>query len=125
MAHEIHHEPESNVVVLDYSGDITLDEIFSGSEEAWHLAKGKNCLRFLTVFLDANFNLTADQVLEVHKYLESIGVSKEIRSAILVPNTGPANLEVQIHEYASGTDGWRTQLFYDRGQALEWLTSWD
>jgi hypothetical protein len=125
MAHEIHHEPDSNLVVLDYSGDISLDEIFAGSEEAWRLAKSKNCLRFLSVFLEANFSLTTDQVLEVHRHLEEIGVSKEIRSAILVPTTGSASLEVQIHEFASGTEGWRTKLFYDRDQALDWLTSWN
>ncbi|MGW8247333.1 MAG: hypothetical protein ACWGOV_04410 [Acidiferrobacterales bacterium] len=125
MAHEIHYEPGPNIVVLDYSGDISLDEIFSGSEKAWRVAQSKDCLRFLSIFLDAKFNLTADQILEVHKHLEEIGVSKEIRSAILVPTTGSASLEVQIHEYAAGTEGWRTQLFYDRDQALEWLTSWN
>lgn len=123
MAHKLQYDPDSDVIVIYHSGDVSLDEIFSSSEEAWQLAESNNCTRFLSVFLDANFSLTADQVLEVHKHLGEIGVSKDIRLAVLIPTSGALNLEVQIFEFAAGTDGWRVAMFYNRDEALDWLSS--
>ena len=123
MAHKLQYDPDSDVIVIYHSGDVSLDEIFSSSEEAWQLAESNNCTRFLSVFLDANFSLTADQVLEVHKHLGEIGVSKDIRLAVLIPTSGALNLEVQIFEFAAGTDGWRVAMFYNHDEALDWLSS--
>jgi len=122
MTSKVYHLPETNIVVMEYSGNVSIDDIYVAIDEGWSLGEEKGCLRFLTVFTEATLLLTLEQVIEVTEYMKSLGVSKEIRSAILVPPDGSANFEVQLHEYTAGAKGWRMQFFYNTEEAMGWLT---
>lgn len=121
MTSKVYHQPETNIVIMEYSGNVSIDDIYTAIDNGWSLGEAKECLRFLTVFTEATLLLTLEQVIEVTEYMKSLGVSKDIRSAILVPPDGSADFEVQLHEYTAGTKGWRIQFFYNIEEAMDWL----
>jgi len=124
MAHITRYEPGQDLIFTSYSGVVTLEEVLSVLDECWDLAKKENCRRFLADVTNAEADFPPARIIELNEYAKKIGIPKDARSAVLVSSSifsATTNFLTHMYKITSGTDGWPTQYFYDREQALEWL----
>jgi len=123
MAYQIGYNPDPGIIDIKYSGEISLEEILSVIEEAWELVQRHNSLLVISDFLDADIAFDLTRILEINEKFEALGVPRELRSAVLVPQDELANnnIQVRLYEISAGTNGWPARLFYSREQALQWL----
>jgi hypothetical protein len=123
LAHEIRHDPDIDIIDIKYSGDISLEEILSVVEVASELIRRHDAYLVLSDFLDATISVDIERVLEISDKAGALGIPKEVRSAVIVPNDefADGNLQVRLYEITAGTEGWPAKMFYSREQALQWL----
>jgi hypothetical protein len=112
---------DAGIVRLVLTGDVTLEQIRKASEDCWRLANREGLKRFLTEFKDVNLDLSTTDLLNIHKHYEKIGISKDIRSAIVVPDNIKIAEDAMIHEFVAGASAWQVKVFYGRSEALDWL----
>jgi hypothetical protein len=112
---------DAGIVRLVLTGDVTLEQIHKASEDCWRLANREGLNRFLTEFKDVILDLSTADLLNIHKHYEKIGISKDIRSAIVVPDNIKIAEDAMIHEFVAGASAWQVKVFYGRSEALDWL----
>lgn len=118
----IHHDPESGVVELTFTGAIGGDALRNATTEAIALQKRTGALRFL---IDANgWDLEASVVdiyqLPGETYWRE-GLDKQTRMALILPAALNARRGALFFEDACLNRGWNARVFQDRRAALEWL----
>lgn len=112
---------DAGIVRLVFAGDITLEQINKASEDSWRLASREGLKRFLSELKDVTLDLSTNDLLNIHKHYEKIGISKDIRSAIVVPDNIKIAEDAMIHEFVAGASAWQVRVFYSRSEALDWL----
>ena len=123
LAHQVEYNPDSDIIEIKYTGEISLEGVLSAIDDAWELIQLHTCYLVLSDFLNAEISFDPSRILEINEKLAALDVPKEIRSAVVVPGDEESNrnMQVRLYELASGTGGWPAQMFYSREQALQWL----
>ena len=123
MPHHVEFDSETGIVCITYAGDITLDMVRQASGDAWDLAKSRGTRCFLSEFQDADIKLTVSDLMQIDKHFESLGISRDIKSAILVPDDTKIAEDSALHEHFGTSRSWQIKTFFNRSEAIEWLLS--
>lgn len=113
--------PESRVIRLNFHGEVTFSVVKEAAREAWKKRFECGPYRYLTILTDAQLRVKTLELLSLHEYYESIGISKEMRNAIVVPQNDKIIEDVTIHEIAASLENWHIKIFTDTQQAEAWL----
>jgi len=123
MPYEIFHEPENNIVVRKYTGDVSIEDLYGATRESWAMKQEHASGRFLSEFINTRLVFTLDQLIEFSSQLESIGIDKMDRAAIVLDPEGVVDLDVHLRVFGVGAEKGNVQVFHDYSQALDWLCS--
>ena len=123
MAWEVQHLAEADVVQVTAEGlhdrtslrDLTRDAVAAG-----HL---HHCARFLIDHRGTRLALGAAEIFDMPKRGEDAGFGPDLRIAILIDADGPTRGDFEFYAVQCGNLGIHfMRLFFDRDQAMEWLS---
>jgi hypothetical protein len=116
---------EPGIVVIKYSGSITLQEAQVSSAEGVALARKHRVQLFLADHSESRAVLPIGQVHDLmDKIAAKTDVSRNAKLAVVLP---PAGGEVRdnLESFATfaSNQGWAVSVFDTHGEAIDWLTS--
>jgi hypothetical protein len=121
MPYSIEVDPDTEIIRVVLSGNVTMEDVRSVIANAWQLAAGQAAYRFLTEFHETRIKLSTLDLLTVHEHYETLGMSKNMRSALVVSGLPQLVEDVTIHELAANVGGWQVKVFSVRSDAIAWL----
>jgi hypothetical protein len=121
MSHSVKLDQERGVIVLRYSGIVSVEEIQNVLDELVALPGFRNGLRLVADFRKSTTPLTGADVRELARYAErSDAAWGTTKWALIASNDTTFGL---ARMYMALTDGYRvtTHVFRDPGKAERWL----
>ena len=121
MAYTISIDPDKRVIRVDFRGDVTFSLVKEAAREVWQKRFKGGPYRYLSILLDAQLRFKTTELLALQEFYESIGISKEMRNAIVIPQNDKIIEDATIHEIAASLENWHIKIFMDIQQAETWL----
>ena len=100
MPYSVEYDPQTDIIYIRASGELTLEKVREFTNAAALLAKEKECFRFLT---DVNETVLALSMLDVYNIPRMV---KEITSALELP-------EHKIRRAVILPDHWKLRQFFE------------
>jgi hypothetical protein len=112
---------ENKIIELTYSGSISPQELKEAFDASLLLAEKEKILLFLA---DCTNMIGGHSVVDLYSIitlLESTGLSRRIKEALLLPSLRSSVAEVKFYETACLNRGFNVKIFLNREDALAWL----
>lgn len=109
------------VIECTYEGMVSPDELFQVARQAVDLHATSRVDRFLADLTRLGGGHSPSDLLGVVDLLESSGLPRTLREAMVVSPSTASAMDVQFYEDACRNRGWNVRIFVDRAAALEWL----
>lgn len=120
MALDIDFESVPGVAIGTFHGAAGLGEFMAAAEQIWQLRAAGEA-RILWDLLDAQFDLSANEVRRLSEYTRNKSPYENARMAFVVAEDLQFGL-VRMFEAMRETDVLEVRVCRDRQQALAWLT---
>jgi len=124
MAWKLQYLADEDVVQVTAEGlhdrkmlrDLTRDAVVAGHQHG--------CARFLIDHRLTRLALGAAEIFDMPRRGEDAGFGNDLRIAILIEPDGPTRTDFEFYAVQCGNLGIHfMRLFFDRGQAMEWLAA--
>lgn len=124
MPWSISYLKEKEVVVVQYVGIVTNNDIAEGAKARIEVQKTRNTKRVLITLLEIESVETT--IIDAHslpnKLYEQLGADRQSKVALVSPSSGPLKMLCDHYENASINRGWNVKVFFTEQEAFKWLT---
>ncbi len=124
MPYTITYDPESDIVNLAFTGEITGIVISEATSKCIALQKQSRALRFL---VEVNGWEVVASFVDIYKLIydqyAAEAAHRLSRIAVVLPTTASGQTAATFYETVSQNAGWKAQVFASRKNAIDWLTT--
>ena len=114
------------IIDLVYVGHVTGPEMKEATTKAIALGKEKGILEVLVDGMEVDLGPSTTDLFELpDKQYPAEGKSRQSRIALVLPKSPELIKAARFYETACLNRGWCVQLFPNRDEAIQWLTSTD
>lgn len=124
MPYEIHTDTAHAVIRLIYAGVVTDDELMQATRAGAQRVNETGMQRALADLSGVQrIEATEARVFELPQTVyPDAGLSQQLRIAVLVPQNEKVIELARFYELVCRNRGWQAQTFFDRDEAVAWLT---
>ena len=124
MPYNITFDPQSDVITLTFTGDISGKDLSEAASECIALQKQTRVLRFL---VEVNGWEVGASFVEIYKLAYEQYAAEELqrlsRIAVVLPTSLSGQAAANFYETVCQNAGWNAQVFASREEAIGWLTN--
>ena len=118
MSYTLRHDPESDCVILEFRGRLTLKTIREAAPQAARLCERTGCERLLNDMRAAAIQISFLELFHSPETMERAHVSRRIRRALVLP---PGFHEARFLETVTRNRGHDLRVFHEIEEARQWL----
>lgn len=120
MPYDLKLNNELQLIDLKYTGTIQLEERKRARDEVFAIARDKQIPRALVDLRDSNILMSEEDMVKFASAFRDADLPSNYHLACV---TNPENTAENLVEILITLDGINARYFYDRDEAVEWLTA--
>lgn len=118
MAHDLHHDPETDCVYLTVDGVFNVGVLKEIAPKVARLCREKHCRLILNDMSAARIEVSVLDAFDSPRLINEATVGRDTKRALVLPADFA---ESQFLENVSRNRGHNLKVFHDRERALDWL----
>ncbi len=121
MSWDLKFENERGIIFLKYSGTVSPKELKESVFEGIKLVKETGITKLLTDCREMTWGHYVFDLMSIISEYNDIGISHDLKEAILMPEDATAKSNVEFYETACFNRGYNVKIFSDTDEAIKWL----